>query len=294
MKYGSEREMRPAGSSTRRYKGREGKRVDVSQEILNITIVLSIVAFSVVSVFAPLIHPDCPLVLSSKPTDWNNPSYTGPQPCRFRRHMSLLGLNLQECDFGSRIIVAAILGAVIGFERRTADRPAGIRTMSLASIGAAAFTVCSSYGFSDSPMIWDSSRISAAIPSGIGFLGAGIIWKGLVSKRTNDGEQLHEVRGLTTAASVWLSAAVGLAVGGGLYAVGVMTTMLTLVILRFGPRFAANQGESEDTDSEGASGNENSEGTAGEPGKKLDSKSASRILRYIKRAQNHASLNPYV
>ena len=207
----------------------------------------------------------------------------------------LLGLNLQECDFGSRLVVAAFLGAIIGFERRTADRPAGIRTMSLASIGAAAFTVCSGYGFKGSPMIWDSSRISAAIPSGVGFLGAGIIWKGLISKKSKSGQQLHEVRGLTTAASVWLSAAVGLAVGGNLYAVGILTTMLTIVILRFGPRFLSSSGSD---DMEDLSGDEDERAHRLEEDRAKknldDSKEASRVLRYIRRAQNHANLNPYV
>ena len=137
-------------------------------------------------------------------------------------------------------------------------------------------------------MIWDSSRISAAIPSGVGFLGAGIIWKGLVSKKSKTGEQLHEVRGLTTAASVWLSAAVGLAIGGNLYAVGILTTLLTVVILRFGPRIASGDG----SDSmEGSS--EDDEKESGEDDAS-EAKVASRVLRYIKRAQNHASLNPYV
>ena len=209
-----------------------------------------------------------------------------------------------ECDFGSRLVVSAFLGAVIGFERREADRPAGIRTMALASMGASSFTVSSAFGFNDSPMIWDSSRISAAIPSGVGFLGAGIIWKGIISKGNGNNGEHHEVRGLTTAASVWLSAAVGLAVGGGLYTVGALTTVLTIFILRFGPRALS----SPETEDEGDSADDVLEDeedkevdkSVDTPRSRVSIGSAqsstykkSRVLKYIRKAK-HASLNPYV
>ena len=275
------------------------------QDAFNLVLIFLLVAYSVVCVLAPIIHPECPAVLSPIPSDWNNPSYVGPRLCRSTRHLSLLGLNLMECDFGSRLVVSAFLGAVIGFERREADRPAGIRTMALASMGASSFTVSSAFGFNDSPMIWDSSRISAAIPSGVGFLGAGIIWKGIISKNTGNGGEHHEVRGLTTAASVWLSAAVGLAVGAGLYTVGALTTVLTVFILRFGPR-ALNSTETEDesdsveenieeeddiiqddsVDTKTPRSSTNSIGSA---------QKSSRVLKYIRKAKGkQASLNPYV
>ena len=107
--------------------------------------------------------------------------------------------------------MSVLLGAAIGWERRDSDRPAGIRTMSLVSLGACLFTLTSMFSFLSGPMSWDASRVAAAIPSGVGFLGAGLIWKGSVG--TGDNE-VHQVHGLTTAASVWLSAAVGVGAGG--------------------------------------------------------------------------------
>eukprot|EP00501_MAST-03F_sp_TOSAG23-6_P000106 GSMAST32.ASY1.ANO1.108.1 assembled CDS len=147
-------------------------------------------------------------------------------------------MNLMECDFGRRLVVATIGGAIIGFERRLADRPAGIRTMSLTALGAAIFTLCSTWAFMAGPQKWDASRISAAIPSGVGFLGAGLIWKG-----TTKDEEHHTVHGLTTAASLWISASVGISCGGGLYSAGAIGVALTLMILRYGPRLYLGQFE---------------------------------------------------
>jgi putative Mg2+ transporter-C (MgtC) family protein len=140
----------------------------------------------------------------------------------------MLGFNQVECALGRRVFVAAILGAMIGLERKTADRPAGVSTMSLVSIGAAVFTIVSAFGFHHSPVIWDSSRVSAKIPDGIGFLCAGVVFK------TSDGT----IKGITTAASMWLSAAVGTAAGCGMYFPAVFTAMLTLFFLKYGPRLA--------------------------------------------------------
>lgn len=80
-------------------------------------------------------------------------------------------------------------------------------------------------------MSWDSSRISAAIPSGVGFLGSALIFK-----HKDDQSNIHEVHGLTTAASVWLSAAVGIACAGGMYYIASLSCAVMLVLLRFGPR----------------------------------------------------------
>lgn len=99
--------------------------------------------------------------------------------------------------------------------------------------------MASQLAFKSSTMGWDAARVAAAVPSGVGFLGAGLIWKGNTTQtKTVDGAVVkstsQEVHGLTTAASVWLSAAVGVAVGGGrrLYIVSVYGVALVILVLR--------------------------------------------------------------
>ena len=125
-------------------------------------------------------------------------------------------LNLQ-LDLAWRLIAAAILGAVIGIERERHEHPAGIRTHMLVSIGSAAFTVLSIYSFGAGS---DPGRVAAQIVTGIGFLGAGSILKG--------GGTVH---GLTTAASLWVVAAVGMAAGAGAWGVAIATTVIVLISL---------------------------------------------------------------
>ena len=126
-----------------------------------------------------------------------------------------------EIEIAVRLGLAMLLGGFIGFERRIADKPAGIRTMSLVATGAALFTVISILGFD----VGDRGRVAAQIVTGIGFLGAGMIF------RAGGG-----VRGLTTAASIWATAAVGMAIGSGLYIIGGIATILILVLLHLFPR----------------------------------------------------------
>ena len=129
-----------------------------------------------------------------------------------------LGLQL---DLALRLLGAAVLGAVIGFEREIHEHPAGMRTHLLVSLGSAAFTVLSIYGFpSEQGTATDTSRVAAQIVTGIGFLGAGAIIKYGTS-----------VRGLTTAASLWATAAVGMAAGAGWWAVAVVTTGIVVFSL---------------------------------------------------------------
>jgi putative Mg2+ transporter-C (MgtC) family protein len=125
-------------------------------------------------------------------------------------------LNLQ-LDLAWRLIVAAILGAMIGIERERHDHPAGIRTHMLVSIGSAAFTVLSIYSFGQGS---DPGRVAAQIVTGIGFLGAGSILKGSGT-----------IHGLTTAASLWVVAAVGMAAGAGAWGVATVTTVIVLISL---------------------------------------------------------------
>jgi putative Mg2+ transporter-C (MgtC) family protein len=124
-----------------------------------------------------------------------------------------------------RLAIAAAIGGVIGFERETLDKSAGIRTHMLVCVGAALFMVCSLLlveEFKDSSLVSrvDPTRIASTIVTGIGFLGAGIIF------RNEEG-----VRGLTTAAGLWVVAAIGMAVGSGFYITAVGSGVLTLVIL---------------------------------------------------------------
>ena len=127
-----------------------------------------------------------------------------------------------QVDISGRLLVAAVFGAFIGLEREIHGHQAGVRTHMLVSLGSAIFTVLSIYGF---PQIagtgsTDPSRIAAQIVTGIGFLGAGAI----VKFGTN-------VRGLTTAASLWVVAAVGLAAGTGSYFVAAVGTALAMLSL---------------------------------------------------------------
>jgi putative Mg2+ transporter-C (MgtC) family protein len=125
-----------------------------------------------------------------------------------------------------RLALAAALGAAIGLERELREREAGLRTHLLVSLGSALFTITSAYGFhaflasGQSVVRADPTRIAAQIVTGIGFLGAGaIIRQGL------------SVRGLTTAATLWVVAAIGLAAGAGYYSAAVITTALVLIAL---------------------------------------------------------------
>jgi putative Mg2+ transporter-C (MgtC) family protein len=128
-----------------------------------------------------------------------------------------------QLDLSVRLIVAAALGLAVGFEREIHGHPAGLRTHMLVASGSALFTVLSAYGFAGEPnaaVTVDPTRIAAQIVSGIGFLGAGAILKdGIV------------IRGLTTAASLWATAAVGMAAGTGEYIIGGVATATILVSL---------------------------------------------------------------
>jgi putative Mg2+ transporter-C (MgtC) family protein len=131
---------------------------------------------------------------------------------------------LPEWELILRLVIAAVLGSLIGADRERLVWAAGLRTHMLVCVGACLFMIVSAFGFSDilntAHVVLDPSRIAAQVVSGIGFLGAGsILLRGEV------------VRGLTTAASLWTVAAIGLAVGGGLYVEAVFATVLILVIL---------------------------------------------------------------
>lgn len=134
-------------------------------------------------------------------------------------------MEISDLELLARLGLAALLGALIGTERETRDQPAGLRTHVLVSVGAALFTLVSAYAFADfrrpapdgTQTFVDPTRIAAQIVTGIGFLGAGAIIR-----------HGFTVRGLTTAAALWISAAVGMASGAGYYLGAVATTVLVL------------------------------------------------------------------
>ena len=116
-----------------------------------------------------------------------------------------------------RLLLAAALGAIIGYQRERAKKPAGLRTHVLICIGAALFTIASIYGFAAD----DTARVAAGVVAGVGFLGAGAIIRG--------GEGV--LAGLTTAATIWSVAGIGLAAGAGLYLASAVATALVLIVL---------------------------------------------------------------
>ena len=122
-----------------------------------------------------------------------------------------------EIEVILRLLLAAALGAIIGYQRERAGKEAGLRTNILICVGAALFTIISAYGFSDG----DPGRVAAGVVTGVGFLGAGVI--------------LHRsggaVVGLTTAATIWAVAGIGVAAGTGLYIISVVATALVLAAL---------------------------------------------------------------
>lgn len=121
-----------------------------------------------------------------------------------------------ELDFAIRLAVAMLLGGVIGFEREWRAKDAGFRTHFLVALGSALFCIVSQYGFGFD--LKDSSRVAAQVVSGIGFLGAGTIIF-----------QKNVVRGLTTAAGLWVTAAIGLACGTGMWVAAIATTLMMLI-----------------------------------------------------------------
>ena len=123
-----------------------------------------------------------------------------------------------ELEMALRLLLAAALGGAIGYQRERAGKQAGLRTLVLVCVGAALFTTVSTYGFST---IADPARVAAGIVIGVGFLGAGAI--------------LHReggiVEGLTTAATIWVVAGIGLAAGAGMYIISAVATVVILLVL---------------------------------------------------------------
>ena len=125
-------------------------------------------------------------------------------------------------EFILRLLLAGIMGAVIGLDREYRAKEAGYRTHFLVSLGSALIMIVSQHGFGeilDTPNVnLDPSRIASQVVTGIGFIGAGTI---ILHK--------HIVRGLTTAAGIWATSGIGLAIGAGMYTLGISATILTLI-----------------------------------------------------------------
>lgn len=150
-----------------------------------------------------------------------------------------------------RLVLAGILGGLIGAEREYRSKVAGMRTHLLVAIGAALMFIVSCHGFGAEG---DPSRVAAQIVSGIGFIGAGAI---MVQRRS--------VHGLTTAAGIWVSAGIGMAVAAGLYEVAVAATVLSLLGLElFGKLFRSRHAEESGTGGNRNAGDGEADGPRGE------------------------------
>jgi len=132
-----------------------------------------------------------------------------------------IGLDSMTLEFLFRIIISLLLGALVGFEREITRKPAGLRTHAFVSMGACLFTISSFYLAGNANI--DSSRIAAGIVTGIGFIGAGSI---IATK--------GHVKGLTTAASLWVVSAIGLMVGLGELVLPIISSIIIFIMLRFG------------------------------------------------------------
>ena len=135
-------------------------------------------------------------------------------------------VHLSNLELIYRLGLAAIVSGIIGLEREFHDTRAGLRTYLLVGVGAALFTLVSAYGFADyyhaqGTIRTDPTRIAAQVASGIGFLGAGVIIS----------DNRGKVTGLTTAAGLWIAAAIGMACGAGFYSAAIITSVITLIAL---------------------------------------------------------------
>jgi putative Mg2+ transporter-C (MgtC) family protein len=128
-----------------------------------------------------------------------------------------------ELELIARLVLTLVLSAAVGLERELRQKSAGLRTHTLVGVGAALFTLAGAYGFDDviepSRVVLDPSRVAAQVASGIGFIGGGLIFV-----------RRDSVRGLTTAAGVWVTAAIGVAAGAGLELVAIAATVAYFVV----------------------------------------------------------------
>lgn len=136
-----------------------------------------------------------------------------------------------EWNFILRIFVAGLLGGLIGFEREFRAKEAGVRTHFIVALGSALFMVISQYAFAGR---FDAARVAAQVVSGIGFIGAGVIIF-----------QKNVIRGITTAAGLWVAAAIGLSCGAEMYSVAIAATVMTILVLETMHFITRTHGEKE-------------------------------------------------
>lgn len=134
----------------------------------------------------------------------------------------MLTIDINQLKIGLQLLVAALLGGAIGLEREYWRKAAGLRTHMLVSLGACLFTILSREAFNSfiGKTSYDPSRIAANVIVGIGFIGAGVII-----------QAKGKVRGVTTAAGIWLAAAIGMAIGCDFYTIALFTTLIAVIIL---------------------------------------------------------------
>lgn len=126
-----------------------------------------------------------------------------------------------ETDMTLRVVYAAVLGLLIGLQRRGGNTGAGMRTFALICMGSALFTTV---GITAFPEGTDTSRMAAQIVTGMGFIGAGVIWR----------QREEAIHGITTAAAIWVTAAIGIAAGVGQYMIAAAVSIITMLILSRG------------------------------------------------------------
>lgn len=136
-----------------------------------------------------------------------------------------------EWNFILRIFAAGLLGGLIGFEREFRAKEAGVRTHFIVALGSALFMVISQYAFAGR---FDAARVAAQVVSGIGFIGAGVIIF-----------QKNVIRGITTAAGLWVAAAIGLGCGAEMYSVAIAATIMTILVLETMHFITRNHGDKE-------------------------------------------------
>lgn len=151
--------------------------------------------------------------------------------------------NMTELEYILRLVIAAFCGVLIGYERKNRSKVAGVRTHCVVACASALMMILSKYAYLDVTEMYselmkiDPSRIASGVVSGIGFLGAGMIF---IHKKT--------VTGLTTAAGIWATSGIGMAIGAGMYWIGGAATLIILliqIVLHMTPRLHVRQGEDE-------------------------------------------------